>query len=83
MQKGAGMQKTIALNENGRRIGESHPRAKLLDHEVDLVLDLLEAGLSYAEVALKFDVSKSCIAHIATGRRRSQLVDRVVRVSVS
>jgi DNA-binding NarL/FixJ family response regulator len=81
-RKGLVMQKTIALNENGRRIGESHPRAKLLDHEVDQVLDLLDAGLSYAEVALKFDVSKSCIAHIATGRRRGQVVERLVRVSV-
>lgn len=80
--KGAVMHKTIALNENGRRVGESHPRAKLLDHEVDQVLDLLDAGLSYAEVALKFDVSKSCIAHIATGRRRGQAIDRIVRVSV-
>ncbi len=76
------MNKVIALNENGRRIGESHPRAKLLDSEVELVLELLEAGFSYAEVALKFDVSKSCIAHIATGRRRSHTVDRLVRVSV-
>lgn len=76
------MTKTIALNEDGRRIGESHPRAKLLDHEVDQVLALLEAGLSYAQVAEKFDVSKSCIAHIATGRRRGQAVGRVVRVSL-
>lgn len=76
------MQKTIALNADGRRIGQSHPRAKLLDREVDLVLELLEAGLSYAEVAEKFEVSKSCIAHIATGRRRGQLIERTVRVSV-
>lgn len=77
------MQKLVALNENGRRIGESHPRAKLLDSEVDQVLALLDAGLSYAQVAEKFDVSKSCVAHIATGRRRSQIIDRTVRVSVS
>lgn len=76
------MAKLVALNENGRRVGDSHPRAKLLDHEVGQVLDLLEAGLSYSEVARKFDVSKSCIAHIATGRRRGQVVVRVVRVSV-
>jgi hypothetical protein len=76
------MQKLIALNENGRRIGENHPRAKLLDYEVDQVLALLEAGLSYAEVSVKFEVSKSCIAHIATGRRRGQMIDRLVRVSV-
>jgi DNA-binding NarL/FixJ family response regulator len=77
------MQKLVALNENGRRIGESHPRAKLLDSEVDQVLALLDSGLSYAQVAAKFDVSKSCVAHIATGRRRSQCVQRTVRVSVS
>lgn len=76
------MQKTISLNENGKRVGESHPRAKLLDREVDLVLDLLDSGLSYAAVALKMDVSKSCVAHIASGRRRSQVVVRTVRVSV-
>lgn len=76
------MQKHIALNENGRRIGEHHPRAKLLDREVDLVLDLLASGLSYAQVAEKFEVSKSCVAHIATGRRRGQPVGRLVRVSV-
>lgn len=76
------MTKTIALNEHGRRIGESHPRAKLLDHEVDQVLALLDAGLSYAQVAVKMDVSKSCIAHIATGRRRGQPVGRLVRVRV-
>jgi hypothetical protein len=76
------MQKLVALNENGRRVGEAHPRAKLLDSEVDQVLALLDAGLSYAEVAIKFEVSKSCVAHIATGRRRGQPVSRVVRVSV-
>jgi DNA-binding NarL/FixJ family response regulator len=80
--KGLVMQKLVALNENGRRVGQAHPRAKLLDSEVDQVLALLEAGLSYAEVAVKFDVSKSCIAHIATGRRRGQAVCRVVRVEL-
>lgn len=76
------MQKLVSLNDSGRRIGQEHPRAKLLDAEVEQVLELLEAGLSYSEVARKMDVSKSCIAHIATGRRRGQTVVRVVRVSV-
>jgi DNA-binding NarL/FixJ family response regulator len=76
------MQKLVALNENSRRVGESHPRAKLLDSEVDLVLELLESGLSLAKVAAKMDVSKSCIAHIASGRRRGQAIARLVRVSV-
>jgi DNA-binding NarL/FixJ family response regulator len=76
------LKKLVSLNENGRRIGESHPGAKLLDHEVEQVLELLDAGLSYAEVAAKFEVSKSCIAHIASGRRRGQAIAKVLRVSV-
>ena len=78
----AGMEKHIALNDRGRRIGEGHPRAKLLDREVEQVLALLATGMSYAAVAEKFDVSKSCIAHIASGRRRSQAIETVRRVSV-
>ena len=77
------MQKLVHLNELGRRIGECHPRAKLTDAEVALALQLLDDGMSLAQVALKMDVSKSCIGHIASGRRRGQLVARVVKVSVS
>lgn len=77
------MQKLVALNENGRRIGEHHPRAKLLDAEVEQVLALLDGGMSYARVAEKFQVSKSCVQHIANGSRRAQTARRVVRVSVS
>lgn len=77
------MQKLIALNEANRRVGENHPRAKLLDAEVDQVHDLVESGLSYAQVAEKMGVSKSCVAHIASGRRRGQSVVRLVRVSVA
>lgn len=31
----------VKTNERGRRIGESHPRAVLTDHDVALLLDLL------------------------------------------
>jgi hypothetical protein len=74
--------KWIALNETGYRIGESHPRAKLLDYEVEQLVALVEAGLTYAAVAEKFEVSKSCVAHIVTGRRRGQAASRMVRVVV-
>ena len=80
--KGPGMEKFLAVNERGRRIGEGHPRAKLLDYEVEQVLALVAEGLSYAAIAEKFDVSKSCVAHIASGRRRSQAIETVRRVSM-
>lgn len=74
----------IRRNEQGRRIGESHPRATLSDHDVELVLALVDEGLSYSEIAEKFEVSKSCIAHIATGRRRGQWGEvELIRVSVT
>lgn len=72
----------VQLNDRDRRIGESHPHARLTDHEVDLVCALLEEGLSYTEVAGKFEVSKSCIAHIARGRRRNHIAERHVFVPV-
>jgi predicted DNA-binding protein YlxM (UPF0122 family) len=63
-------------------VGEGHPRAKLLDSEVELVLELREEGYSLSWLADKFEVSKSAIAHICSGRRRCQLVARVIRVEV-
>lgn len=77
------MQKLVALNENGRKIGESHPRAKLTDAEVALMLELRDEGFSYAWLAGKFDVSKSCARWICAGRNRNQRAARVIRVSVS
>lgn len=74
------MQTRIFYNEFGRRIGESSTKAKLTDHEVDLVIDLLDAGLSYAKIATKFDVSKSCVQKIANGSCRSQTIFRVVSI---
>jgi hypothetical protein len=35
------MPKHVKINEYGRRIGESHPRAILSDHEADLLFVLL------------------------------------------
>ena len=76
------MQKLVALNENGNRIGEHHPLAKLTDAEVTVMLELRDEGFSYAWLAAKFEVSKSCARWICTGRNRSQSVARMVRVSV-
>ena len=35
------MPQNVKKNEQGRRIGESHPRATLTDHEVDLLFEML------------------------------------------
>lgn len=64
----------IALvNDRGRPIGEDHHRAKLTNHDVDLVLSLLAEGLSYSVIAEKFEISKSMVRHIAKGTKRWQV----------
>lgn len=72
--------KIVAVNAAGYRIGEGHHRAKLTDADIDLILYLRDEGLSYAEIAAKFDdgmtVSKSTVRDICLGRIRAQLPDR-------
>lgn len=69
MQKPA--KSVVAVNERGGAIGEDHPRAVLSDEEVGWLLELRGDGYSYAWLAVKFEVSKSCVQKICTGRRRS------------
>ena len=68
----------VAVNENGQVIGQDHHSAKLSQADVDLIHDLRDAGLSYCEIAKKFDdgvsVSKQMVLLICNGRRRCQTV---------
>ena len=67
------MQKTVAVNEAGLRIGEDHPNAKLTDAEVERIRDLHEFdGMTYKALAEKFEVSKWCIGRICRYERRAQ-----------
>lgn len=62
----------VGLSELDQRCGETHPRARLSDHDVDLIRELHEEhGLSYSVLAEKFDSSKSAIADICRYRRRA------------
>lgn len=45
----------VVVNEQGRRIGESHPRARLTEHEIALIRELAEEGVSYKQIAKKFE----------------------------
>ena len=62
----------VAVNARGSAIGEDHPRAVLTNHEVDLLLELRAEGYSYAWLADKFEVAKSTVFGICTGRTRTQ-----------
>lgn len=63
----------IRVNERGLRIGESHPRARLSDAEVDQLLADRERGMSLAALGQKWGMSKSGAKAIVDGKRRGQI----------
>src|SRR5687767_8941796 len=79
------MPKLVKVNEEGRRIGESHPRAKLTDHEVDLLQQLIdmliEEGKSpveaYEIAAQKFELTAGYVRRVRAGERRCQTADKM------
>lgn len=63
----------IAVNDEGRRIGQSHHRAKLSDAEVDLMRELHEDyGFGYRRLAAKFECGVTTVRHIVTYAKRAQ-----------
>lgn len=71
--------KLVGVNEHGRRVGESHPKARLTDHEVALIFALHEDGQTVTELARRFECRKSTICDILKGRRRAQHAVRFKR----
>ena len=67
--------KRIALSDEGKVVGESHPKSELTDAEVDLVRDLREEhGVSYANIVWIFKgrgVTKRAIKAICLYERRN------------
>lgn len=74
--------KTVAVNERGLRIGDSHPQARLTNREVDMLLNLRDEGWSYRQLAEKFDISKSAARKICRGISRCQTPVAYKRVHV-
>ena len=73
------MKTWVRVNEDGRRIGESHPQAVLSDVEVDALLAERDAGASLSGLARRWGLSKSGVKGIVDGRRRGQVGPRVMR----
>lgn len=67
----------VAVNEQGIRLGETHPNAELTDHEVDLMRELREKdSMSYALLAEKFEVPIPTVQKICTYQRRAVTIAR-------
>jgi len=61
----------VAVGDSGKRVGEDHGRARLTNHEVDLIRQLHDGGMGYQRIADKFGVSKSQVRYIVKLKRRA------------
>lgn len=77
------MQKTVAVNDRGLRIGEDHPNARYTNGEVEMVLRLRDDGLGYKRIARAVEMPVRTVRDIIKGRRRCQMPADFKRVRVS
>ena len=73
----------VGLNENGRRVGESHALSKLTDHEIDLIRELYDDGMSISEIARKFEIAKSYCWDICHYTKRCQTISRFKEIEIT
>ena len=65
------MVKLIGVDEKGYRVGESHPKAKLSDAQVEQIRSLYEEGfVSYRTLAKWFGVPRTTVSSICNYTRR-------------
>ncbi len=64
----------IQIGEYGKRINESHGRAKLSDHEIELMRQLREQGMPAREIAEKFEVGKRYVYKLVNFESRASIV---------
>jgi hypothetical protein len=63
----------VALNESGRRIGETHHNASIPDLVVEQIRDRHEYdGITYRALVAEFSLSLNTISKILTYQRRAQ-----------
>lgn len=64
----------VQIGEYGKRVGESHGRAKLSDHEIELIRQLKEQGMPAGEIAQKMECSRRYIYKLVNYERRASVV---------
>jgi hypothetical protein len=75
--------KSVAVNELGLRIGETHPRSTIPDSVVDQMRDLHEIHKkSYGQISLRFKIPLRTVAKICRYERRNQVISRWKRVEI-
>lgn len=54
----------VKVNDRGNRVGDSHGRAKFSDHEVDMMRQLHEGGMSCRDIARKFEANDGYVSRV-------------------
>lgn len=73
----------IQIDDQGNRIGESHPKAKFTDKEIEEMRVLADAGWSYQHIAWVFGSTRQYVGKVVRFEKRSchahKLVDSLDR----
>jgi hypothetical protein len=72
--------RTVAYNDEGRRIGEGHPRATILDCVVNRIRELHDEGVTYKELSIRFEISIYTVGKICRYERRDQAPHRYAKI---
>ena len=60
----------VRLSIEGQRCGETHPNARLTDHDVELMRQLHEDGMQCSEIAEKFECARTTVSGIVNYNHR-------------
>lgn len=75
------LRRLVAVNEFGRRIGETHHNAIISDLVVDEIRCRHEDhGRGYLEISMEFDIALTTVRKICTYERRAQTPDHWKRL---
>lgn len=73
----------VAVNAKNYRLGEDHHRAKLSNHEVELLLNLADEGYSQTWLANKFEIGRRTVRDYLAGRKRCQSPAALARAGLT
>lgn len=65
------MGRLVGVTDKGCRVGQDHPRAKLTNADIDLLLQMRDDGMSYGRLAEIFEAPKASVACWCKATRRN------------
>ena len=71
----------VGVGRRNARAGERHYNAKLTDHEIELILELYDGGMSAREIAEKFEVAVRTVFRYVTGEQRVYASYRIITIT--